>query len=362
MFQYIPFSHVLHRVIALQDHVAFNVAGRLMPTQGSDDIWEMVEYIAKKEADERRWTTEQSESERAFKTEVEWPTYPVYFVEADSDGLQIVKAVGVDRPRTYHPMAYSRLPFELAKVNFEDEAGALAFVHQWGLLGYDLLIDQSEQIRLGDPLEFIWWHARAIRNLMKLYDALGRNDPKRIRVALEGVTILIGADRPQRATGRHSGPARIIRGRAFEGISGGNKKLIYFDFADYQDQPDYHDDKMHAVNLITTVIQWNISGIESTLYSRAYRFDDESALDSLFMGFMFGSLIEGIWWHLARYVAGQGDIAICKGCDHYFERTDKRQQFCPPPEEHVLEAQHGIRQRAQSLCANRYRLKKHRAK
>ncbi len=78
--------------------------------------------------------------------------------------------------------------------------------------------------------------------------------------------------------------------------------------------------------------------------------------------FEAGTLIEAIWCHLANLVTSRTSIAICKECGSYYERTDKRSQFCPAPEDHKLQARYGNRNRAVSLCAARNRTRRHRAK
>jgi hypothetical protein len=51
------------------------------------------------------------------------------------------------------------------------------------------------------------------------------------------------------------------------------------------------------------------------------------------LGIDANSLIEVVWWHVARVAAGQVGRGLrrCKECEHLFIVTDGRQQFCPHP-------------------------------
>ena len=107
----------------------------------------------------------------------EWYVRPLYSVETDEDGVEIVRGQG--RNETYYPLAYPNLPFELAKVPFGDTEAALEFVHRWGLLGFDRLLSQeevSQRERHGDPLEFISIHSHTVKNVLALYHGLAAND------------------------------------------------------------------------------------------------------------------------------------------------------------------------------------------
>jgi hypothetical protein len=261
-------------------------------------------------------------------------------------------------------MGHHELPFELAKVRRNDESATLEFVSKWGLLGFDRLISGAGlKHRLGDPLDFIWWHAETIRNVLRIYEALKSEEFLKLRQVLDEVSPLASPLVQPSVPGPYE-PRTNFTGdplfeRTFTGIT-----LVEFkeERSTTLGEEDHESDTYFALSVIDKFIHGNISGIQPMMYMKGMFRQDLRPLDQIALGFTFTSLIEGIWWHLARYVTDQRDIAICKYCGHYFERTDKRQQFCPPPPEHRDEVAGSIRRRAQSLCANRYRLKKHRSK
>jgi hypothetical protein len=71
------------------------------------------------------------------------------------------------------------------------------------------------------------------------------------------------------------------------------------------------------------------------------------------LGVHFRSLLEVMYWHLARVVAGAEDVraARCEECQRPFVRTHGRERFCPPlgPEK-------------ASLCSGRARARRSRQK
>jgi hypothetical protein len=323
-----------------------------MPTTRAElaAFWAMqTKSPADREAEEK-WATEQSESSRSFRSPVEWPVYSNYTAEADPDGLEVVRAVWEQKPPEYLPMAYSQLPFELAKVNFGDREGALRFVREWGLLGYDRLIDHSEKkARIGDPFEFIWWHARTIDRLLTLHDALSKDDPDILEATLDRIA-------PQHETSQTNRLGEPIIGRTFTGIQGASLE---------QQQGyagNYESEKLHSLQIITGFTGSNIAGIYGAVHIHGMLFPDVPPLENLAMGFFFESLIEGVWWHLARHLTGQVRLAICDGCGNYFERRDKRQRFCPPPADRIRAYERGDILKAESRCAISARVSKHRNK
>ena len=81
------------------------------------------------------------------------------------------------------PFVFPELPARLADVEDGDEDGTLAFVQEWGLLGYSELFTSrasaaqraefdSSYGQWGDPLDWIWAHARTVRILLKLISLL----------------------------------------------------------------------------------------------------------------------------------------------------------------------------------------------
>ena len=96
-----------------------------------------------------------------------------------------------DKQRFYNPLGSPELPGRLADVEDGDEDSALAFVQRWGLLGFSELYTSQATAQQrakfeadfgewGDPLGWIWAHARNARILVKLISLLKGGDPEPI--------------------------------------------------------------------------------------------------------------------------------------------------------------------------------------
>ena len=78
----------------------------------------------------------------------------------------------------------------------------------------------------------------------------------------------------------------------------------------------------------------------------------QAPLRRLALRWQFGTLLDAIYWNLARYVTGQLQARQCGYCGRYFEVTDQRQWFCPPPAGSWTD---GSVTRRQSACGWRFR-------
>src|SRR5262249_11634156 len=91
----------------------------------------------------------------------------------------------------YAPMLHPELPTEIAKLTWGDARAVLHFAHQYGLLGYSYLVEDTLkrnpsakdpiwQERLpehqGEPLRWIWGHANTINVCLTLTSLLQRGD------------------------------------------------------------------------------------------------------------------------------------------------------------------------------------------
>jgi hypothetical protein len=100
----------------------------------------------------------------------QWEVAERYVVR---DGM-IIPSGRLDHRRYYYPILINDLPLHLAEV--EDEASALEFVHQWGMLGRSELyahdvrgdMDRLLNYPYGDPLEWVYAHAETVRMLRNL--------------------------------------------------------------------------------------------------------------------------------------------------------------------------------------------------
>ena len=240
-----------------------------------------------------------------------------------------------------YPMAFRQLPFELAKVRFGDIKDATGFALRWGLLGFQRYRELVASVRW-DPLWFIWWHARSVRDVLNIHAALQDNDPEALAKVLDTILQPATVDPGVRLSGHHIRGPRVVR----------------------LQMPDDDSVEDQGLNIIGQFVNPNIAGIRMWLFPRTTdKFPNllvNSPLEKLSPVYSFNSLAEAIWWHLSTFVAGAHPVGQCKECGSLFERTDKRQEFCPPPQDHINEARSGVRNRAQSLCALKSRSRRRR--
>lgn len=262
--------------------------------------------------------------------------------------------------QAYLPMAFPKLPFELASIGFGDVDAALKFVTQWGLLGFPnnrlrgglklenvmhpLQADGTPLFKNGlssfdgEPLEFIWLHARQIRTVLHLAKAVQDQD----------VDALAEAQANMRSDANPTCRYYQVIPRDYMwfylvGYSRGGITL-------HQDGPQA------ALSIIGSVLSRNLKGIEIGVESRG---SAEMGLSGLGRTIRWDALIQVIYWHLFNHIVEGGHpLAICRECGSYYVRTDARQQFCPATELDRSEAKIGLRNRAQSQCALRFRMKK----
>jgi hypothetical protein len=113
-------------------------------------------------------------------------------------GLGALRISGGGGIREYDPMDYAELPGEFAKLASGDPDRILAFVHQYGQLGYYFAAESglegsSAELRNlrrskyveGDPLSWIVEHAKAVRLVLNLREAF--NDRRRLRQQFEAL-------------------------------------------------------------------------------------------------------------------------------------------------------------------------------
>lgn len=303
--------------------------------------------------------TQRRESLSRALTDRPWTVYDSYHIAEAQDGAEVI-SVGQGYYQTYFPMAYPRLPFELTRVEPFDRESALTFVHKWGLLGYDQLTSELEIPHYGDPVDLIWRHAYTISNVIALYDALYTGDTTAMAAAWEK---LVRPDffpeyEDDISERYHEEPWYACQ----EGV------VLFQPFIDKDVMTQWQSQELKdeaAARAVTEIIESNIQGVRPILRVEPTEARPEGAaappVSRLSGSYTFRALIEGIWWHLSDYVTRQHEIARCKECDTYFQRTRKAQEFCPAPEEHVREVKSGVRTRAVSLCAQRYRTRKSRS-
>src|SRR5215831_7940964 len=123
-----------------------------------------------------------------------------------SSGLGARRVSGGEGTREYDPMDRPELPGEFAKLACGDPDQILAFVHEYGQLGYyfaaESLESSSEERRnlrkskyaQGDPLSWVVEHAKAVQLVLNLREAF--NDRSRLRQQLEPLIKISTDDSP----------------------------------------------------------------------------------------------------------------------------------------------------------------------
>ena len=62
------------------------------------------------------------------------------------------------------------------------------------------------------------------------------------------------------------------------------------------------------------------------------RFNDITQKSQIYI--CFNDLIEISYYYLGNAIQERAEVRKCEYCNHYFEVTDNRQRFCPPPPTH----------------------------
>jgi hypothetical protein len=287
-----------------------------------------------------------------------WPVHESY--KLDNVLIRPVGASGYER-HFYYPLAHANLPFELAKVKGPDPRdlddprdyrSALEFVTKWGLLGYTEETAPeapSERFNNGDLIFLIWGHAYTVRNVLSLVKALGEEDHAKLGRVLTEIA-------RQEGTKEGTGKVEWV---SWQQMHRGEERL--------ETRGTYFEKKPDSDELALTIIAKSLSANLPPLHPRVSPLpkgqtpDGATPLSRLSRQFMGMTLIGAIYWHLANLVMGEHRIAICEECTGFFEQTDPRQRFCPPPPQHFTEAHSGMRSRAQSLCGLRYRKRQQRS-
>ena len=212
-------------------------------------------------------------------------------------------------------MARPNLPFEVAKVSDGDSKAALGFVRQFGELGYWNQLERRgfEGSEQGEPIQFIWEQAKKVGDVLQVFQASQKGDSR----ALAGALAAAVPD-PE--------------GWAAFGVEARDG-----------------NDGTRASLLISLSISEHLNAIRPIVLPAD---GNENRLE---LGYRWTALFQVIYWHLAKVVTENRPLGICKECSNVFERTDKRQQFCPAPQEFVLHPRSDSVARAQSRCALRYR-------
>lgn len=264
----------------------------------------------------RRLIIERRVSIRAEATEFAWSKHSKYALVTDNKGEACIEGRGrtTDRYR-YFPMAYPQLPFYLEKVGWEDESSALEFVENWGLLGRSKLLAPMSSGSSSDPLWFIWWSARSVRNVIDLYEALESEDSKRIESVVNRVLV----------------PESVLKEGRFDAtghsITRGNyESLVY---------PDYDSVEDIALATISQIVFRNISTLRAVVTFEPYGEDIERPVrpvERFKRGYQMSSLAEAIWSQLAAFLASSDNVGTCENCQSRFWKMHGNRYYCPNPD------------------------------
>lgn len=239
-----------------------------------------------------------------------WPVYEDYTLEKGRNILPAGKVA-----RYYAPILHRELPSELACIREGDVDALMAFVRRYGLLGYQGFAGHVRQ----DPLPWVWAHVRTVRLIMDGLSILQRRDAEAADTLLAGLT-----------------PSRTEDGTpplpAVLGAQGGDVILSTFQGRTALDTVGF---------MVKTLLGANVRGVNRVPLLEKARY--------IRSAFTYRAMVQVIYWHMLDAAEG-GSLRVCAECHRPFIVTDNRQKFCPP-----------AGWENESLCAMRYRQRKHRA-
>lgn len=199
----------------------------------------------------------------------------------------------------YSPLVHPEIVTEIAKLHEGDESRVVAFARTWGLLGY------PRDLAEGDPLPWVWAHARGIRMVLDLHFYLQSGD-------YEGLSRFLDSY-PRRSLPSEPAEAAILLSTG--GPSGIlEQRLPWVVIAPSE----------MAREAIAAIINPNLRELHYELHTGTEG-------EGLRRVLAFRSPIALAYWHLAEMSTGDSPLVRCKECGAVFVRTDKRQRFCPPP-------------------------------
>lgn len=249
--------------------------------------------------------------------------------------------------RSYRPAESETVLAEFGKIGWEDDAAVVAFARHYGHLGglweyRDPTGDVSRTLSrmltasevkdeafvlppTREPLPAIWREAAAVRTCLRLIEYL-----------------------QERATG---GLADYLRSMAQTGDQAGfaleiapGRVVISKADLNGEDWP-----VQVAADIVLQVVN---KGLVDSPTATPFRMSLEGDGGRFRIGYSFQSLLQVIYWHLARVAAGEGgrSVARCEECGRFFVKTHGKQRFCPSPEG------------GQSLCGLKVRQRRLRGK
>jgi hypothetical protein len=269
------------------------------------------------------------------------------WVEADyeiADGLVRRAEDPEENGRGYFPMAIPALVGEFVRLRIGDTNALSAFVHRWGLLGYDDLSQRDgipfESWALGDPLAWVWAHLSGVHTALSLWKFWREQDEAGLiqyidrRKAsearwdvLEPVTLLLAkkrfVDAQQMIEGHFAAPGRRPD-EAADGIlniTGDGRSIVVA--LEYPPSTTAQSWDV-AWHMIRRSINPNLRGVHAQISSHVERYPDRTIVVQ-----GWDALISVVYRHIFETMAS-GEVEECRECQTPFIRTDGRQRFCPP--------------------------------
>lgn len=202
--------------------------------------------------------------------------------------------------RRYDPLGEPAVVGEMAKLHEGDETRLLQFARTWGLVGWPLAGEDLEPPIRGEPLSWIWDHARNVRLALQLYDYLQGGDIDGLRQFLESYLARL-------QPGAEEALSVPITGRL------GTEPYPSVD----RGEPE-----RMAEDIIAAILNYNLPEVSYQV--------DAGPLD---LRLHSPSLLGAVYWHLASAVTKPNRLGRCQDptCKALFVATDSRQRYCPPP-------------------------------
>lgn len=225
------------------------------------------------------------------------------------EGKYLSEVGNPHRARVYYPVYHPELPARLARV--KDEATALAFVKEWGLLGLSRVDELWERPEFPidpefDDLKRVYSHAATIGVVLKLLSLLREDEPEAaIRKYLVSLT-----DDSQVCIPYEIGPYSNELDLAMEGI---------------EKQPI-----REATWVVTSLINPNVRFLQPTLIQ------DRDQPGRVARLYTFQALLPVVYGHLMEAAEGRQGYYQCeyRNCEEWHPfvgvgRGPKR-RYCPP--------------------------------
>lgn len=202
----------------------------------------------------------------------------------------------------YFPAGHPELPGEFAKLSGGSCDDVLKFIKQFGLLGYDTMFEDAEDIFIeenirihGDLIPWIFAHAAAVNLVMELYDAITNSKDLQQIFARFSVNKKGGLQIPH--------PFRRNSGSHYVNFYGSALEIAWC--------------------IIGSIINDNLINTSRHLY-----LNHEDGNVKLVSRFKFRNLLDCIYWILADTVIG-GKVKTCEFCGKLFIADSDKNRYCP---------------------------------